>query len=177
MPRPERQPSPRGRPRQERPPGPSGRPSQERPPGPTGRPSQERPPIGLHLARVAKTASRAFDEALAQAGGSLPTWLVLISVKARESASQREIAEAAGIRGATLTHHLNALEAAGLVTRRRDPANRRVHVVELTAAGDALFLRLRDAALAFDEKLRAGLSDGEISQLAELLSRLRDNIT
>jgi MarR family transcriptional regulator, transcriptional regulator for hemolysin len=164
-------------PRQERPPGPSGRPRQERPPGPSGRPSQERPPIGLHLAQVAKTASRAFDEALARAGGSLPTWLVLISVKARESASQREIAEAAGIRGATLTHHLNALEAAGLVTRRRDPANRRVHVVELTAAGDALFLRLRDAALAFDEKLRAGLSDREISQLAELLSRLRDNIT
>jgi hypothetical protein len=68
MPLPERQPSPRGRPRQ------------ERPPGPKGRPSQERPPIGLHLARVAKTASRAFDEALAQAGGSLPTWLVMISV-------------------------------------------------------------------------------------------------
>jgi DNA-binding HxlR family transcriptional regulator len=131
MPRPERPPSPRGRPRQERPPGPKGRPSEERPPGPQGRPSQERPPIGLHLAHVAKTASRAFDEALAQAGGSLPTWLVLISVKARESASQREIAEAAGIQGATLTHPLNALEAAGLVTRPRDPANRRVHVVEL----------------------------------------------
>ena len=164
MPRPERQPSPRGRPRQ------------ERPPGPKGRPSQERPPIGLHLAQVAKTASRAFDEALARAGGSLPSWLVLLSVKARESASQREIAAAAGIQGATLTHHLNALETAGLVTRRRDPANRRVHVVELTAAGDALFLRLRDAALAFDQKLRAGLSDREIGQLAELLSRLRDNI-
>ncbi len=136
-----------------------------------------RPPIGLHLGQVAKVASRAFDDALAQAGGSLPTWLVLISIKSRQAASQREIAAAAGIRGATLTHHLNALESAGLVTRRRDPANRRVHVVELTPAGDALFLRLRGAATAFDEKLRAGLSDREISQLAETLSRLRDNVT
>jgi MarR family transcriptional regulator for hemolysin len=134
-------------------------------------------PIGLHLAQVAKVASRAFDDALAQAGGSLPTWLVLISIKRRQAASQREIAAAAGIRGATLTHHLNALESAGLVTRRRDPANRRVHVVELTPAGDALFLRLRAAATAFDERLRAGLSEGEISQLEETLSRLRDNVS
>ena len=69
------------------------------------------------------------------------------------------------------------MESAGLVTRRRDPANRRLHLVELTPAGDALFLRLRDAAVAFDRRLRAGLSDGEVSQLATLLTRLRDNVS
>ncbi len=135
-----------------------------------------RPPIGLHLAQVAKVASRAFDDALAQAGGSLPAWLVLISIKSRQAASQRELAVAAGIQGATLTHHLNAMESAGLLTRRRDPANRRVHLVALTPEGDALFLRLRDAAMAFDSRLRAGLSDRDISQLGELLSRLSDNV-
>lgn len=135
-----------------------------------------RQPIGLHLAQVAKVTSRAFDDALAQAGGSLPAWLVLISIKSRQAASQRELAVAAGIQGATLTHHLNAMESAGLLTRRRDPANRRVHLVALTPEGDALFLRLRDAAMAFDSRLRAGLSDRDISQLGELLSRLRDNV-
>ncbi len=135
-----------------------------------------RPPIGLHLAQVAKVTSRAFDDALAQAGGSLPAWLVLISIKSRQAASQRELAVAAGIQGATLTHHLNAMESAGLLTRRRDPANRRVHLVALTPEGEALFLRLRDAAMAFDSRLRAGLSDRDISQLGELLSRLRDNV-
>jgi DNA-binding transcriptional MocR family regulator len=44
--------------------------------------------------------------------------------------NQRQIAESIGIQGATLTHHLNAMEADGVVTRRRDPTNRRVHVVE-----------------------------------------------
>jgi MarR family transcriptional regulator for hemolysin len=86
-----------------------------------------------------------------------------------------ELAEAVGIQGATLTHHLNTMESAGLVTRRRDPANRRLHLVELTPAGDALFLRLRDAATAFDRRLRAGLSDSELVQLGALLTRLRDN--
>ena len=134
-------------------------------------------PLGLHLTRVARTVSRAFDETLAAAGGSLPVWLVLISLKSRPLASQRELAEAVGIQGATLTHHLDAMESAGLVTRRRDPANRRLHLVELTPAGDALFLRLRDAATAFDERLRAGLSEGDVGQLEALLTRLRDNVS
>ena len=134
-------------------------------------------PVGLHLAQAAKVVSRAFDDALAQAGGSLPVWLVLISVKSRQAASQRELAAAAGIQGATLTHHLNAMESAGLVTRRRDPENRRTHLVELTPAGDALFLRLRDAAMAFDQQLRSGLSGRDIEQLEQLLTRLRGNVT
>jgi MarR family transcriptional regulator for hemolysin len=134
-------------------------------------------PLGLHLTRVSRTVSRAFDDALAEAGGSLPIWLVLISLKSRQLASQRELAEAVGIKGATLTHHLDAMESAGLVTRRRDPANRRLHLVELTPAGDALFLRLRDAAMTFDRRLRVGLADGEIDQLEALLTRLRDNVS
>ena len=88
---------------------------------------------------------------------------MLISLKSRQLASQRELAEAVGIQGATLTHHLDTMESAGLVTRRRDPANRRLHLVELTPAGDALFLRLRDAAMAFDRRLRAGLSEDDVS--------------
>jgi MarR family transcriptional regulator, transcriptional regulator for hemolysin len=140
-------------------------------------PRPVREPLGLHLTRVSRTVSRAFGSTLAEAGGSLPVWLVLISLKSRPLASQRELAEAVGIQGATLTHHLDAMESAGLVTRRRDPANRRLHLVELTPAGDALFLRLRDAAVAFDRRLRAGLSDGEVSQLETLLTRLRDNVS
>ncbi len=134
-------------------------------------------PLGLHLTRVSRTVSRAFDDALAAAGGSLPVWLVMISLKSGQLASQRKLAEAVGVQGATLTHHLNAMESAGLVTRRRDPENRRLHLVELTPAGDALFLRLRDAATAFDQQLRTGLSQDEASQLEILLTRLRDNVS
>jgi MarR family transcriptional regulator, transcriptional regulator for hemolysin len=140
-------------------------------------PRPSRPPLGLELARTAKVVSRAFDDALTRAGGSQPMWLVLISLKSRQLANQRELAEAVGIQGATLTHHLNAMESAGLVTRRRDPDNRRVHLVELTAAGDALFLRLRDAAVAFDKSLRRGLSDADVARFHELLGQARDNVS
>jgi MarR family transcriptional regulator for hemolysin len=134
------------------------------------------PPIGLRLANTAKVVSRAFDGALTAAGGSLPLWLVLIALKTRPGANQREIAEAVGIQGATLTHHLNAMESSGLLTRRRDPANRRVHVVELTDLGEAAFHRMREAAAAFDRRLRDGFDAAEIAQLEGLLDRLRDQV-
>jgi MarR family transcriptional regulator for hemolysin len=135
-----------------------------------------RTPIGLELARAARTVSRAFDDALAEAGGSLPAWLVLLNLKTRQVSSQRELAEAVGVREATLTHHLNAMESQGLVTRTRDPGNRRIHVVELTPAGEAAFVRLAEAATAFDRRLRDGLSDADLDVLATVLGRLAANV-
>jgi MarR family transcriptional regulator for hemolysin len=140
-------------------------------------PKPARMPIGLQLARTAKSVSRAFDDALAQAGGSIPLWLVLISLKSQDLHNQRELADAVGIREATLTHHLNAMDAQGLVTRRRDPANRRVHLVELTEQGEAAFARLRGAAMAFDERLRRGFAEDDIAALETLLARLEHNAT
>jgi len=134
-------------------------------------------PIGLRLAQASRTVERAFDAALAEAGGSLPVWLVLLNLKVRRPANQRELAEAVGITGATLTHHLNAMHAQGLVDRTRDDANRRVQVVTLTEAGEAAFLRLREAAIAFDTRLRAGLAEPDLAALAATLDRLAANVS
>lgn len=141
--------------------------------GVTGPPDHE--PIGLHLTRVARAVSRAFDSVLADAGGSLPVWLILVSLKAQTHGAQSEIAAAIGIEGATLTHHLNRMEAAGLVNRRRDPANRRVQQVEITAAGEKLFLALLQRVVAFDRQLRAGLNERDLTQLGRHLDRLAAN--
>lgn len=141
---------------------------------PTGRPTVT--PIGLELASTARAVGRAFDARLAVDGGSRSTWLVLMTLKTRTTANQRELAAAVGIQGATLTHHLNGMEADGLVTRRRDPANRRVHVVELTEAGEATFLRLAGAAVEHDSRLRAGFDDAELDVLRGLLTRMRANV-
>jgi MarR family transcriptional regulator for hemolysin len=139
-----------------------------------GPPSME--PIGLRLTRTAKSVSRAFDDALGEAGGSLPTWLILVSLKGERRGAQRELAEAVGVEGPTLTHHLNRMETAGLVTRTRDPENRRVHRVELTEAGEATFQRLVATVMAFDQRLRTGFTDPEIVALDGLLVRLRANV-
>lgn len=121
--------------------------------------------------------SRAFDTALASAGGSLSTWLVLMSLKTRSTANQRELAAAVGIQGATLTHHLNGMESDGLLIRRRDPDNRRVHLVELTEKGEAAFRRLRDVAVSHDRRLRTGIGDDELDLVRSVLARMLTNVT
>jgi MarR family transcriptional regulator for hemolysin len=133
------------------------------------------PPIGLSLASAAKVVSRAFDDAMTAAGGTMSVWLVLMALKTRRLANQRELADAVGIQGATLTHHLNGMEADGLVTRRRDPDNRRIHLVELTERGETLFHRLAEAAVAFDRNLRTGIGDDQVRILEQVLSQLRHN--
>nr|WP_292284102.1 MarR family winged helix-turn-helix transcriptional regulator [Mesorhizobium sp.] len=130
----------------------------------------------MNLARTAKLVAQAFDAALVEVGGTLPVWVTLLSVKSKELANQRELAGMIGIQGATLTHHLNAMEAQGLLTRRRDPQNRRVHQVALTETGEALFEKLRLAAVAFDKRLRAGLPDDRLAEFAEVLAALRANV-
>src|SRR5262245_20509050 len=130
------------------------------------------PPIGLRLARTARTVTQAFERAMAEAGGSASMWQVLLLVKTQQWGNQSQMAEALGITGATLTHHLNAMEKQGLVRRWREESNRRVQQVALTPEGEAMFDRLRGVAMAHDARLRAGFSEEELAQLAELLDRL-----
>src|ERR1700759_5042001 len=140
-------------------------------PVPTGFPV----PIGLRLNQVARAVGRAFDDALAAAGGTLPVWLILLNLKIRRPGTQRELAEAVGIREATLTHPLNAMDADGLITRTRDAANRRVQVVTLTDKGDQAFMAISGAAVAFDGRLNAVFSPDDQATRAALMFRLSAN--
>jgi MarR family transcriptional regulator for hemolysin len=134
------------------------------------------PPIGLRLARTARAVTQAFERAMTEAGGSASMWQVLLLVRTQQWGNQSQMAEALGITGATLTHHLNAMEKQGLVRRWRDQSNRRVQLVELTDEGESLFERLRGVAMAHDARLRAGFSEQELAQLADLLDRLKASV-
>jgi MarR family transcriptional regulator for hemolysin len=133
-------------------------------------------PIGLDVTRTGRLLSRAFDDALVAVGGSLPVWLVMTTVKGTEHTRQRDIAGAIGLEDATLTHHLHRMERDGLISRHRDPANRRNQVVALTTDGEALFQRMVATVITFDGRLRRGLRASELTQLRTFLERLRTNV-
>jgi MarR family transcriptional regulator, transcriptional regulator for hemolysin len=140
-----------------------------------GRPPA-RPPLGLQLARTARAVTNAFERALSEAGGSLSIWQVLLLVQTRQWATQSDLAEAMGVTQGTLTHHLNAAEAQGLVRRWREPGNRRVQRVELTPAGIEMFTRLRQVAAAHDRRLRAHMTTEQSALLVGLLDALQRSV-
>lgn len=133
-------------------------------------------PLGLRTTRSARVLERAFNDAMSAAGGSAAIWSILIACKSGGGRNQNDLAATIGIRGATLTHHLNAMEDRELISRRRDPDNRRVHIVELTPAGEQLFLRLRRVAGDFDRRLRAGITEHDRATYERVLSTMINNI-
>jgi MarR family transcriptional regulator for hemolysin len=134
-------------------------------------------PIGLLTSQVGRALEHAFDDALAAVGGSRPNWLILLAIISGAAPTQAALAEHVGITGPTLVHHLDRLEAAGLVLRSLDPDNRRVRILTMTDDGHRAFVGMRAAALGFDARLRDGMSATQLATLRRLLTRLRSNAT
>jgi DNA-binding MarR family transcriptional regulator len=125
-------------------------------------------PLLDHLARVGRRAA----ETSRSPGGLRPRHLVALKLLSDQGpASQQGLAEALSLDPSNVVGLLNELEERALITRRRDPADRRRHIVELSAAGeDELTLAQARLGCIEDELLKA-LSASERATLHELLVR------
>src|SRR3954452_18257770 len=88
--------------------------------------------------------------------------------------TQAAIADALGYDRGQLVGLLDELEERSLVERRRDPADRRRHIVRLTAEGERALTELRTLGGALEDDFLAALDDGERAQFHELLLRLAE---
>ena len=134
-------------------------------------------PLVRQLVFTAKVMRDAFEDALAAAGGSMGTWVVLSAISSEASfINQSVLATKVQLEGATITHHVDRLEQAGLVARRPDPNDRRARHLELTVAGEKLHGKLMTAAKEFETHALAGLSAPQRAALREILDRVRGNL-
>ncbi|WP_285103755.1 MarR family winged helix-turn-helix transcriptional regulator [Promicromonospora sp. MEB111] len=159
---------------------PSGRPGGD-PDGPAAgvNPGQAGPvPVAVAMWQSVHRVMRAFDAHLSEQGATWQVWHILLAVHQGTPATQRELAHAVGIREATLTHHLRGMEDKGLITRSRRTDNRRVQRIEVTAAGEALFRRLKAEAIEFDRTLRGAIGAGEddVEAFFATLGRLAESV-
>jgi DNA-binding MarR family transcriptional regulator len=89
--------------------------------------------------------------------------------------TQGAIGEALGYDKGQLVGMLDDLEDAGLIERRRDPADRRRHVVQMTPAGRTALGKLRRLANRLEDEFLEPLDEVQRAQLHGLLLLLADH--
>src|SRR5882762_5405897 len=90
-------------------------------------------PLLEHLVRVGRRAA----ETTMAPGGLRPRHLIALKLLSeRGPANQQGLSEALSLDPSNVVGLLNELEERGLITRRRDRADRRRHIVELSALGE-----------------------------------------
>jgi MarR family transcriptional regulator for hemolysin len=133
-------------------------------------------PLGRQLVFTAKALRSAFEAALARAGGSLGSWVVLSAITEMHGLTQAALATHAHLEGATITHHVDRLEKAELVRRVLDPGDRRIRRLELTPAGVELHGRMLAAALELQTVVLAGLGEDEKAAMQRCLDVIQANL-
>ena len=111
-------------------------------------------------------------EAFEEAGESPYHYSILAVLEESARETQATIADALGYDRSWLVGLLDELEAAGSIERRRDPADRRRHLVSLKPAGKKKLARLRAISQRVDEEFFAGLEPAKRESLHALLREL-----
>jgi DNA-binding MarR family transcriptional regulator len=88
--------------------------------------------------------------------------------------NQQALIDLLGVDPSAVVAVLNELEGGGLVSRRRDPADRRRHIVVITAEGTAALGAVESVLGTADDDLFAALSPAERDQLEQLLTKVAD---
>src|SRR3954469_1187893 len=124
------------------------------------------------LAQVGAHAAARFAERL-EPMGLLPAHAgILWNLASQPDMSQRALAAHLGAFPSRLVVLLDELEHKGGIERRARPDDRRSHSLHLTEAGTAKLEELGRIARQHQDDLCAGLSDGERTQLRELLLKV-----
>ena len=125
-------------------------------------------PLLEHLARVGR---RAFETTL-EPGGLRPRHLIALKLLSeRGPASQQALADSLSLDPSNVVGLLNELEERKLITRRRDSADRRRHIVELSPRGKRELCDAYDRLRRIDDDLLRPLSARERVTLYDLLVR------
>ncbi|GAA4632592.1 MarR family winged helix-turn-helix transcriptional regulator [Actinoallomurus vinaceus] len=128
---------------------------------------------GLALAYAGQIANGRIKEALAAHGLKPAHSYVLMLLTDKGAMGQQALVEELNVDPSVLVAILNDLESAGLAERRRDPADRRRHIVEIRDRGAELLEEVDRAVAAVEAELFADLDTDEIAALQRLLERVK----
>lgn len=145
-------------------------------PGEGGVLLERRSSPGLLLALLGHVAMRRLRDAHTARHLSPRQFHLLGLLHDRGAMGQSELGQTMGTDPSILVTMLNPLEADGLISRERDPADRRRHLVTLTPAGTQRLGRAAEAQREAEKALFVGLDDEQREQLRRLLLAVQEGL-
>jgi len=136
--------------------------------------SRSDPGLVSLLTQLQKALHRRSTEELL--GMRLKPYMTLGYIRDHPGTTQQELESSLFMDANTVVLILNELEAAQYSVRRRDPQDRRRHIVELTASGRRVVERADKAREGLEEEVLRALSQAERKTLRELLERVLESM-
>jgi DNA-binding MarR family transcriptional regulator len=127
---------------------------------------------GFLLAQLGRAVTRQYRCALSPIGLKPRETQALMRLRADGPMGQQALGAGLDIDASNLVALLNDLEADGLISRRRDPEDRRRHVVEVSGRGTKLLDEVESAAVEVEDQFFAALDEEERAALQGLLARV-----
>ncbi len=138
-----------------------------------GAPTPAGPPgVVVLLTQLARVVYRRTPESVL--GMRLKEFVALSLLRDHRAAPQQAMGEAMCLDPNNLVLLLNDLEAAGYARRRRDPVDRRRHIVDITPKGVRALQRAERGLESVEDNVLSALDAGERAELRALLAKALD---
>lgn len=125
--------------------------------------------VAFLLSQLGHHAATLFAEQVATIELTPPHAGILRAIAAEPGRSQQALSAQLGMLPSRVVVYVDDLEERGYVERRRNPDDRRLHALYLTAAGKRLMRKLSDLAHQHELRFAATLDEEQYRTLRELL--------
>lgn len=130
--------------------------------------------VAFLLAQLGHRAATQFAEQMATIDLTPPHAGILRAIGSQPGLSQQSLSTQLGLLPSRVVSYVDDLEERGYVERRRNPDDRRLHALFLSAAGKKALRRIGELARRHDEGITAGLNAKQRGDLHALLQILAE---
>lgn len=104
-------------------------------------------------------------------------WGILIWLERQPGISQKELAERLEVEPITVARLVDRLEARGMVERRPDPRDRRIWRLHLSPPAHLVLREINEQRAAMASLVAAGIDDESLTNMIEVLVRMKATLT
>jgi DNA-binding MarR family transcriptional regulator len=133
--------------------------------------------LGFLISDVSRLMRKRFDERARLMGVTRAQWRTLTTLKRHEGIHQGGLADLLEVEPISLCRMIDRLEEAGLVERRRDPADRRAWLIFLTDKARPILDQLKALADEMFVDALYGVSEQDRAATMTTLNAIRTNLS